>query len=391
MDQKQLKSLAVLGYNFALHILRSLIPRKKRNQAEIFKGYFKSDWISAFSSEEQELIFNLEACTVCGLCNQVCLPASLGDGRFLGPEHLVSCAGRSQPEYIFDLDDFYHCTLCGKCEEVCPEEVKISQLALLMRRWIERVNPERFWEIFPGVKENLERFGNPFGKPRESFSDKPEPGARILFAGCYEQVFGEPGRWQELLKSQGIETALVDNLCCGGILEELGVNRFNSGVDKLLAFKPAEIITICPHCYSALKKKVSEQVPVRFILELAEEGGAELAGKRVLYFEPCLLRDFPELEEKALKLLESLKAELVEYPEEEQGDCCGAGGGIIFYEQDFAHQLAEKKVQQAKKTGAEIILTECTLCQNLLSAPAKEQGLRVDRLSRVLIRQGGRK
>ena len=390
MDQKQLKSLAVLGYNFALHILRNLIPRKRRNQAEVFKGYFKSDWIGAFTPEEQELIFNLEACTVCGLCNQVCLPAFL-DGKFLGPEHLVSCAGRSQPEYIFDLDDFYHCTLCGKCEEVCPEEVKISQLALLMRRWIERVNPERFWEIFPQVRDNLERFENPFGKPRESSSDKPEPGAKILFTGCYEQVFGEPGQWQELLKSWGIETARVDGLCCGGILEELGVNRFNSGVEKLLAFKPAEIITTCPHCYSALKKKVSEQVPVRFILELAEGGASELAEKRVLYFEPCLLRDFPELEEKALKLLEGLKAELVEYPKEEQGDCCGAGGGIIFYEQDFAYQLAEKKVQQAKKAGAEIILTECTLCQNLLSAPAKEQGLKVERLSRVLIRQGGKK
>jgi len=388
MDKKQLKSLSVLGWNFALHLLRSLIPKKKKNQAEVFKGYFQKDWISAFSPEEIKLIFNLENCTVCGLCDQSCLPALLGEGKFLGPQYLVSCSGRSQPEYIFDLEHFLYCTLCGKCEQVCPQEVKVAELALLMRRWIYRIEPEKLWECFGEVKENIERYKNPFGKGKVEPESKIKKGASILFVGCFEEARGEPKRWQELLSKLGIDAQLITGICCGGFLEEMGAQEIDFGLTKLVELEPKEIITICPHCFYTLNRKLGNNLQIKFILELLADKKLAFNQKLaqpVIYFDPCYLSKKSGLIELPREIIRKAGWEMIEYPEsKELADCCGAGGGLYFYDREFAKKIAKRKISEAVSLGAKTVLTECGLCKELLSCALKDYSIKVERLSQVL-------
>ena len=389
IDRKQIKSLSVLGWNFFLHWLKAgenFVLRKKENQAEKFKGYFQADWITALKLEEAELLYNLGKCTVCGICQDACLPAYLSSGKFLGPEQMVCCSGRSQPEYIYDLDDFFRCTLCAKCETVCPEQVKITELARLMRKWIFRIEPSETWAIFPEVKKNLDQFGNPFGKEKSLTTKNQANSGTLLFLGCKEMVEGNPEQWVKLIEKIGVSAEFVSGICCGGLLEEIGAEGINPGLEKLLAKNPRQIITTCPHCFYSLSKKLPEKIEIKFILELIPEGLkiSEPAEPPVIYFDPCFLSRKMNLTELPRKITQNLGMELVEFKENrEQGDCCGAGGGLFWYDEEMAARIAERKIKQAKELGAKTILTECGLCQNLLQKVNSGNNIKIKRLTEL--------
>jgi|GEM_PF-1266716 len=392
IDQKQIKSLTVLGWNFFLHWLKAgknFILRKKENQAEKFKGYFKADWITALKPEEAELIYNLGKCTVCGICDEACLPSFYSQGKFLGPEHLVACAGRSQPEFISDLDDFFRCTLCAKCDNICPPQVKISELARLMRKWIFRVEPSETWAIFPEVKKNLDQFGNPFGKEKPVPEQSQTNNGVILFLGCREMAEGNPEQWIKLIESLGISAKVISGVCCGGLLEEIGAEGITPGWEKLLAHNPQKIITICPHCFYSLSKKLPEKIELKFILELIPEGLkiSEKPKEPVVYFDPCFLSRKMNLGELPRRMMKNLGMELIEMEQNSiLGDCCGAGGGLFWYDPVMAKRISGKKIQQAKALGAKTILTECGLCQNLLQKANSENNIEIKRLTELFFK-----
>jgi len=384
IDGRQLKSLSVLGYNFWIHVFKSLVPKKKPDQVELFKGYFQKDWITALKKEEIEQIYNSQQCTVCGLCQDACAPSRLSQGRFLGPEHLAACASRSQPEYISDADDFYRCTLCGKCEESCPEEVKISDLAWLMRRWVYRVDPAATWSFFPEVKKNLDRFGNPFGK--EKAAAETGSGGRVLFPGCREMALGEPEKWAALVKKLGFGARLVSGVCCGGMLDEIGAEGLNPGLEKLLAQNPEEVITTCPHCLHSLRKKLPGSIAVKFIMELIPENMAarKISGP-VVYHDPCFLSRKNQMAQLPRSIIRRQGMKLLEFSANNGlADCCGGGGGLFWYDPGQADRLAARRVEEAQKLGAKMILTECGTCRDLLEKAGGGK-IEVKRISELFI------
>lgn len=385
IDLKEVKSIGVLGWNFGLHILRSIVPRKKENQAEKFKGYFSKDGIAAFKKEEIDQIYNFQQCTVCGLCQEVCIPSWVSQGKFLGPEHIAACAGRSQPEYISDADDFFRCTLCGRCEPACPEEVKISELAWLMRRWIYRVDPETTWSLFPSVKKNLDRFQNPFGPEKPVKDTGIGKDGRVLFLGCRETALGEPEKWVELVKRFGIEASLVSGVCCGGLLDEIGAENLSPGLEKLLSQNPQEVITTCPHCFYHLKKKLPDRIKVKFIMEVIPENlsaPVKLSGP-VVYHDPCFLSRKSGMAELPRNLMKRIGLNAVEFSQSNSlADCCGGGGGLFWYDIGHAAKIAARRVQEAQKLGAEMILTECGICKDMLEKAAGGK-IKVKRLSEL--------
>lgn len=385
IDRKQVKSLTVLGWNFGLHILRAMIPRKKINQVELFKGYFSKDWITAFTAEEINQVYNFQQCTVCGLCQEVCTPAWESGGKFLGPEHLAACAGRSQPEYISDADDFFRCTLCARCEPACPEEVKISDLARLMRRWIFRVDPSATWSLFPQVKQNLDQFQNPFGKP--GAAPKAQAGKILLFPGCRETALGDPEKWLALCKKSGLDAKLFSAACCGGLLEEIGADNLAPGLDRLIAQGPELVLTICPHCFYQLRRKLPPKIAVKFILEMIPENAVPALKPKgkIIYHDPCFLTRKMGMGGLPRLLLQRAGAKVVEFSANNGlADCCGGGGGLLWYEPAHASRIAGRRVEEAQKLGAEMLLTECGICQELLAKAGRGQ-IPVKRLSELFI------
>jgi Fe-S oxidoreductase len=54
--------------------------------------------------------------------------------------------------------------------------------------------------------------------------------------------------------------------------------------------------------------------------------------------------------------------------------CCGAGGGVMEGYPDFALWTALERIEEAKATGAEAIVTACPWCERNLTDAIKRSG-----------------
>lgn len=54
--------------------------------------------------------------------------------------------------------------------------------------------------------------------------------------------------------------------------------------------------------------------------------------------------------------------------------CCGAGGGVNESNPEFAVWTAVSRIDEAKSTGAEAIVTACPWCEKMFMEAIKESG-----------------
>jgi Fe-S oxidoreductase len=54
--------------------------------------------------------------------------------------------------------------------------------------------------------------------------------------------------------------------------------------------------------------------------------------------------------------------------------CCGAGGGVSESNPDFAKWTAAERIEEARSTGAEAIVTACPWCERTFSEAVKGNG-----------------
>ena len=57
--------------------------------------------------------------------------------------------------------------------------------------------------------------------------------------------------------------------------------------------------------------------------------------------------------------------------------CCGAGGGVIDAYPDFAHWTAMERIEEAKSTGAEALVTACPWCKRNFTDALNASGERM--------------
>jgi Fe-S oxidoreductase len=83
------------------------------------------------------------------------------------------------------------------------------------------------------------------------------------------------------------------------------------------------------------------------------------------YHDPCYLGRHNELYDEPRRLLRSLPGlKLVEMERSrDRSFCCGGGDIILWHEiEQEEMRMAEKRIQMAKETGANVIVTACPFC-----------------------------
>ncbi len=235
---------------------------------------------------------------------------------------------------------------------------------------------------------------NPF---RESFLESCSPkiekvrGTVLYFVGCstnyaYEEIGHAVVK---VLNAMGFKVEIIaDQVCCGlpiylkGGLEMARQNIENN-ITLLNRDDVAAVITDCTTCGSALssgyikvmkelggdttaaKNLAGKTIDIsRFIVRhfewLEDKIDLEISTQRVTYHAPCHERNHGGRHE-TLRLLKLLPN--VEYiPATDYDKCCG-GGGTFFYDfPEISKKMAEKKVANAKSTGADFWVTGCPGC-----------------------------
>ncbi|MBI5459114.1 (Fe-S)-binding protein [Methanobacterium sp.] len=199
----------------------------------------------------------------------------------------------------------------------------------------------------------------------------------IYFRGCLsrEKLQKIPDATEKLLKKAGINYKILNNEgCCGSVLLRTGFHddALNIMQDTLQDLKGEKVLVSCAGCYRTFKEDYPEilgqQIDVihtsQLFSELIEKGKLELSvtNEKVTYHDPCHLGRHMGEYETPRKVMDPY-AELVEMERnQEKARCCGAGGGVRSAFQELSGEIACKRMDDAKSTGATTLVTCCPFC-----------------------------
>jgi glycolate oxidase iron-sulfur subunit len=95
---------------------------------------------------------------------------------------------------------------------------------------------------------------------------------------------------------------------------------------------------------------------------------------RVTYHDPCHMSRYQNLVSEPREIIQNIPG--VEYRElPEAGWCCGAAGtyNLGYYSQSM--QVLDRKMDNVKKTKADIVVTTCPACNIQLAYGSRRHGL----------------
>jgi len=223
-----------------------------------------------------------------------------------------------------------------------------------------------------------------------------EPAEVVFHAGChlcYDEELCKVARIAvTMLKKAGVDVGIMgqDEICCGARVYDMGyrgefTKYATSNIESWATAHVKTVVTACSDGYYAIKRlypELGSNVEVLHIVELIERLIKEdkitftkPIPMTVTYHDPCHLgrRSNVYVPGKAImgvyepprEILRSIPGlELVEmYRIKEYAWCCGAGGGVVDAYPDFSIWTAKERIEEAKYTGAEAIVSACPWCE----------------------------
>jgi Fe-S oxidoreductase len=329
----------------------------------------------------------LEYCIRCGFCKAICPAVSE-----LGWD---SASARGRMTFIKAILDgdievsekaeerLFQCTTCGDCMERCPAGIKTLDVIEDARADLVDMGfgPEKHKKL----RERIDEFYNPYGADTaEKNRFKRENEADTLyFMGC-TAPFRRPETviaTMDILDAAGVKYRVLgeDEWCCGSVMRRTGHLDAADGLrdHNVNEFKKAGIKTIlasCSGCYRTLKEEYEmEGVEVldvtEFVDRLMEQGNLNIEKSEdlVTYHDPCHLGKHMKVFDPPRRVLDRI-ATLVEMEHcRENSLCCGAGGGVKSLNNNLATNIAKKRVEEAKATEAQMVITPCPFCRTNLT------------------------
>ncbi|MCL5126046.1 MAG: (Fe-S)-binding protein [Deltaproteobacteria bacterium] len=357
-------------------------------------------------------IFELEACTSCRICADVC-PAvkATGNGNLSGMYRLTQLRRilRSRTALwrrLFRFRDLapsewkdfsqtvFKCTLCGACQEVCPSGIHLKELWLQIR---QDLNHSLYYpEKIDTIRENLDESHNVFGEDNEERSDwveecQDEPEDRfcknsadiVYFTGCVSSFYPLaqqiPVALADIFQLAGVDFTLLgeDEWCCGfpllgAGLDELAGNFIDHNMMSVNQKGAGTVVFSCPSCYRMWQEhypyqgKFSISHTTEFLLKLVKENSLKFKDSplKVTYHDPCDLGRGAREFENARMLIKSIPGvELVEMENNRENCCCcGGGGNLEMIDPELSSKITEQKIKEITATGAQAVVTSCQQC-----------------------------
>jgi glycolate oxidase iron-sulfur subunit len=163
-------------------------------------------------------------------------------------------------------------------------------------------------------------------------------------------------------------------------------------IDLLLEEKFDAIITDCSSCASFLKKypaifadddrqgKAEKTASrLRDMVELIFSNGPPVEIEHdpvvVTYHDPCHASRGQKISREPREILKKIPG--VEYRELPEADwCCGGAGSYALSHYDLSQRVLDRKMENLKKTGADMLVTSCPACMIQLSYGIRRHGLK---------------
>ena len=178
--------------------------------------------------------------------------------------------------------------------------------------------------------------------------------------------------FSQLKRFNGSVGILID--CCQKPIHDLGLQeRFEKAIEKLkqrVAEQGAKrVITACPNCYYTLKQCLGVEV-VSIYDALPEAAFKKITGVITIH-DSCPDREEGLFGRKVRSILSG--CQIIEMKHSKENTiCCGAGGLASAVDPDLALTYVKMRLEEAKATQAEYLVTYCVTCVNMLTSVPSE-------------------
>lgn len=358
--------------------------------------------VSAFEPYQS---LSYDSCVEIGACEAAC-PATAA-GRPLSPRVLVrklSLLSREEgkkandPFAAVNEDELWSCTSCGACVSSCPVSVKHLDIIYDLRR--ELVGKGKLDKEKSTMLENLAQNQNPYGFKSatrgdwakgleiQTLSEKPDA-EYLYWVGCISSFDQRAQKvatsLAKILNHAGVSFAILANeeMCTGDPARRLGEEgRYQElayhNIEKLNSHGVKKIVASCPHCFNALKNEYPgfggnyEVVyHTQLISELIKAGKIQIPRERiqnasVTLHDACYAARYNSVFDEPRDALGAAVSEMREMGRrKEKTFCCGAGGSNYWFKVPGQKSIAGIRTEEAAKTGAKEIATECPYCLSM--------------------------
>jgi len=346
-----------------------------------------------FERKYRDLILQ---CSRCGFCQAVCpiygatlRPSYNARGKMLLLKEVMDGKIPLNDELIETL---FQCTTCASCEKNCPSGVRVPEIIKQVRK--DMVGIGSCHPAFKGMNEVLLKNTNiyaedetpDFGKERNRKAEC------VFFIGCVGSYREDESTSATLalLDRLKVDYTLIDEVCCSGVLEDVGYRineeHVRKNLESISATGAKTVITGCPYCYRTFKNRPQygelEKNGVRIVhisQFLKDFDLGVSTDKKVTYHDPCDLGRHCGIYEEPRETIRKIAPNFVEMPRNRvDALCCGAGGGVrgAFPKNSLA--MARRRLEDAEAVGAELVLTECNSCvHNLTNAKLRKQKFKI--------------
>jgi Fe-S oxidoreductase len=336
------------------------------------------------------------------------------------------------------LDIVYNCNLCGACDVSCKYGMDMEVLEPIQEfrnNCVENGHPHPAHEK---VMANLRKQGTMVpGKPSArgewavglNIRDYTREKVDVIYhVGC--KTAFDKDLWKvakataALLKKAGVNFGIggANETCCGGRAYQMGyqsdfLNQAKANMEKYKKAGVKTIVTGCADCYQAFKvlydkfnlkgdlevlhtteyfdrliqvgklkphKTVDLEVTYHDPCRLGRQGesfihwqGKKIPGIRFMFDPPKTYRRGTNgVYEPPRRILASIPGiKLMEMDRiKEYAWCCGAGGGVIESNPEFASWTAAERINEAASSGARALVSACPWCESLFSQSTKDSG-----------------
>jgi heterodisulfide reductase subunit D len=380
-------------------------------------------------------LFQLEACTNCCLCADVCPAVSATkDGQLSGAYRLAELRkimrsrsglwrrffGRktlTEEQLKQFSETVYRCTLCGRCQETCPSGILLRDLWLSLRQ--DLVHSSAYPKKVDMIRENVAGSHNVFDEDNEERADwvedlrnPPDHGyvkdraEVVYFTGCVAAYFPMaqqiPMALSAVLDAAAVDFTLLaeEEWCCGFPLLGAGLrdhlkDNIEHNIEAVKAKGARKVVFACPSCYQMWREHYPHDFEIyhitQYINQLITAGQLPLKelDLTVTYHDPCDLgRGSKEYDapRQVVRAIPGVK--LVEMAHNRENClCCGGGGNLEMIDNKLSGEIAKAKIDEAMETGAQAVVTACQQCVRTMNTYIRRNKLKFEALDIVQLVQ----
>ncbi len=314
---------------------------------------------------------------------------------------------------VITEEEIWACTTCRNCEDQCPVMNEHVDKIIDLRRYLVLTEGKMKPDAQRAL-QNIEKQGNPWGlskKERENWRELRDdvyiPTVKELKkkGEDYEYLFwvSSMGSYDHrsqkialsfarLLNEADVSFAILGNRerNSGDTARRLG-NEFlfqelaEKNIREFEKYGVKKIVTIDPHAYNVFKNEYPEfglkaevYHHTELLAELVKQGRLKPVyevNEKVTFHDSCYLGRYNNIYDAPREILRAIKGiELVEIERNrETAMCCGAGGGLMWMEEEIGQRINVARTEQALKVNPSVISAGCPYCLTMLGDGTKEK------------------